>query len=290
MYKVSIPVMLSNGKFEEYFNDTLEELKRAKADRVFLCPSRCVAPDEVKKSELKLLKEYIPKLAAEGLETGIWISSLGHGSSLLFESGDEKTCEYTRMRGLKGLVPDDSFCPLDKNFERLFCSWVRDLAATGAKLIMLDDDYRMAFRGDDVFCCCDLHMRELENRLNEKVTRDGLYEKIFAGPANKYRDAWLSLQRDTLIDFAKSLRQAVNESDSSVRLGHCACLSTWDLDGADSIALAKAFAGQTKPFMRLIGASYWAASRAFNHIRIGVTTIDCVGCTAATLLEGDSVA
>ncbi|MEA4890645.1 MAG: hypothetical protein VB070_14405 [Clostridiaceae bacterium] len=269
MYKVSIPVIISNENFTEYFPDTLEELKRAKADRVFLCASRCIASEETKKNELKLLKEYIPKFTAEGIEAGIWIDSLGHGSDLLFDSAEESACEYTRMRGLKGFVPDDSFCPLDQNFERLFCDWIRELAATGTKMIMLDDDYRMAFRGGDVFCCCDLHMKAFEKRLNDKVTREGLYDKIFGSAANKYRYEWLHLQRDTLVDFAQSLRRAVNESDKTVRLGHCACLSTWDLDGVDSITLAKAFAGDTKPFLRLIGASYWAASRAFNIIRIG---------------------
>jgi hypothetical protein len=56
----------------------------------------------------------------------------------------------------------------------------------------------------------------------------------------------------------------VDEVDPSIRLGHCAVLSTWDIDGVDSIALAKAFAGQTKPFLRLIGAPYWARRESFG--------------------------
>ena len=269
MYKISIPVMATHDKFEEYFTETLKELKRAKADRVFLCAGRCIASDEKKKKEIRLLKKYIPKLTAQGYEVGIWINSLGHGSRLLHETEELKKNKFTNMQGLKGLVPDDSFCPLDKNFEKLFCDWAGDLAATGAKLIMLDDDYRLAFRGGDIFCCCDLHMRELENRLGEKIDREGLCEKIFSGHANKYRRTWLELQRDTLMDFAKVLRRAVDRVDKSVRLGHCAVLSTWDLDGADSISLAKAFAGETKPFLRLIGASYWTALNLYSRIRMG---------------------
>lgn len=53
-----------------------------------------------------------------------------------------------------------------------------------------------------------------------------------------------------------------------MRMTHCAVLSTWDVDGVDSLTLAKTFAGNTKPLLRLIGAPYWAAIRAFNDIKL----------------------
>lgn len=52
----------------------------------------------------------------------------------------------------------------------------------------------------------------------------------------------------------------MDEVDPTVRVGVCAVMGTWDMDGVNALELTKALAGKTQPFLRTIGAPYWAAS------------------------------
>lgn len=260
MYKISVPI--TAGTKGERRAQTLIELKRAKADRVFLCVPRCVSPEDVKARVVKELPEEIAFYTDNGFEVGLWTNSFGHGGSLddpSFYHG------YQNIVPMNGQISTDSFCPLDEGFQDVFARWISALAGTGAKLIMLDDDYRLGYRGSgELGCFCPLHLAKISELLGENVTREALVEKAFDGGPNRYRDAWLKVCGDSMLDFAKMLRCAVDAVDPSVRLGHCAVLDTWDMDGVDSIQLSKAFAGNTKPFLRLIGAAYWGKGEAFG--------------------------
>ena len=167
------------------------------------------------------------------------------------------------MVGLNGTTCENTFCPSDEAFQLRFTDWVMRVAEAGTKMIMLDDDYRLSYRPCGMGCCCDFHMREFGRRLGRAVDRDDLATKIFTGGKNPYRDAWLDMGRDMLTDLAQKIRAKVDLVDERVRLGFCAVLSTWDIDGVDAISLAKVFAGKTRPFLRTIGAPYWNV----NHDR-----------------------
>ena len=88
------------------------------------------------------------------------------------------------------------------------------------------------------------------------IPREKLEELIFTGGKNKYRSAYMELAGDTLLDFAKDMRKALDEVDPSIRMSACGCFDTWDFEGTDCIEIARAFAGNTKPFLRTIGAPY----------------------------------
>ncbi|MBP5666214.1 MAG: hypothetical protein J6X87_08030 [Clostridia bacterium] len=256
MYRVSIPVTTDfSGVRKEQF---LEELARAKPDRVFLCGPRSAANKWSKERFLSALQELVPLMRSRGYEVGVWVNSLGHGGN------SDAHPEYTNIVQGGGIVCTDSYCPLDEAFTDEFAEWVAALAGTGPDLIMLDDDYRLGYRSGLTGCYCPLHLKKVSELLGEKITAAELEKKALTGKPNKYRDAWMKANRDSMLGLAKKLRQAVDSVDPSIRLGHCAVLDTWDIDGVDSIELAKTFAGGTKPFMRLIGAAYWAANRAFG--------------------------
>ncbi len=57
--------------------------------------------------------------------------------------------------------------------------------------------------------------------------------------------------------FSKTLRNAVDEIDKTIRLGYCLVYEVWDYGETDAIEIAKALAGDTKPFCRTAGAPYW---------------------------------
>ena len=54
----------------------------------------------------------------------------------------------------------------------------------------------------------------------------------------------------------------------AVRIGVCACMN-WDADGIDPASVSRAFAGNTKPLLRLIGATYWATTSWSIQNRLG---------------------
>lgn len=85
------------------------------------------------------------------------------------------------------------------------------------------------------------------------------------GGKNKYRDAYLKANGDAFRAFAAEMRKAVDSINPEIRLGACACLTSWDIDGTDAAELAGILAGKTRPFARLIGAPYWAAKGEWGN-------------------------
>ena len=296
MYRVSVPVMLNSRFMERDVDEYISQFARAKVDRVFLCAAMSTSSEEDKQLSLQRLRTCQPKFQAAGFETAVWTNSLGHGAALQHEDSNGTTHPGVElMMNLDGKRMGYSFCPLNENLVQLFCGWLKDLASAGARTIMLDDDYRVGFRSDMRFCACPNHMKKLQDVLGEPVTREFMKEKLAEKAPNRYRDAWLKVQGDSLLGLAKQLRSAVDEVDPTVRLGHCAVLSTWDIDGVDSITLARTFAGSNKPFLRYIGAPYWAALGNFGHMRLPyVCEYErlqqhwCKGLDIETFCEGDS--
>lgn len=254
MYKISVPLV----RYDEFHEENLAHLRRFGAERVFLCPSRGFGSEEEKRAEYARLAENIRFYTDAGYEVGVWCSTIGHGGELVGGPDGAATANFTRLIGLRGRSTSDSFCPLDPAFSKTICDHIENIARCGPKLIMVDDDYRLASRSD-CGCTCDRHMAEFEKRIGEKIAREDVLAKVFTGGKNKYRDAWLGLMGDTLRGFARQMRAAVDRVDPTIRLGACSCMSVWDSDGVDSIELARIFAGSTKPFLRLIGAAYWPA-------------------------------
>ena len=73
------------------------------------------------------------------------------------------------------------------------------------------------------------------------------------------------MQGDTLRAFCKTLRDALDEVDPTVRMGFCAGYTSWDVEGVDAIELSYILAGNTKPFLRLSSAPYWYQSQRFGE-------------------------
>ena len=264
MYRVAIPVTnwYSNRRMD--CEAVLGELRRAGATRVWLCTARGIEREERLREELALLKEHRLFFEKNGVEAGVWLSSLGHGGALAHDDarGLERAARYQKIVGLDGSTCGDSFCPACEPFATDYSDWIGRIAETGARLIMLDDDYRLSARPCGPGCCCEKHMEEFRARVGEDVKREDMERLIFSGGPNKYRDAWLDMGHDALIGLAKRIRARVDAVSPETRVGVCAVMSTWDTDGVNAIELTRALAGGTKPFLRSIGAPYWQAQNA----------------------------
>ena len=93
------------------------------------------------------------------------------------------------------------------------------------------DDFRLNSRGYYMGCFCPLHLQDFYARIGEVLPREELEARIFTGGSNPYRMAYMQMQRDTLLGFARMLREAIDAVAPRVRLGACTVLDNWDYAG-----------------------------------------------------------
>lgn len=257
MYTVSVPISMEtlNEQSLPRFGQLLIQMG---ANRVFLC---CAGEVYLKNSmfyqEPERLARAISYFRNLGMEVGIWVNAFGHGS-LLTHQTEKDVGDYTPIEDAHGGTAPVAFCPLDPRFSADYVRGIRTVAALKPDLIMLDDDLRFNRRGNHftLGCFCPNHLKWYYTLLGEEIPREEIEERIFTGGPNKYRDAYLQMIRQTLLDFAHLLRKAVDEVDPTIRMGASICTTMWDSAGTDVLELAKAFAGSTKPFARIAGAPY----------------------------------
>ncbi len=293
MYKTTVPVFFLQPTYKE--KETIEQLKKMKADRVALIMMRNLDYKFSPPHELERLTKTVEVYKNNGFETMVWLGeTFGHDPLPPIEG-----ISYTNMRFFdKGDI--SPFCPLDEKFRSAFCEWIKDIARSGADAIMMDDDYRLGHRPGGLACCCELHMARLKAELNEDFTEEQFKNLAFNGGENKYRNAWIKVCGDTMREFSHALRSALNTVNPSVRLGFCTTPSHWDSEGADAIEIATILAGDTKPFIRLGGAPYWCDHKTPGGKMIGLSTIGevveyaraqaswCKDANIETFCEGDT--
>ncbi|MBQ5840914.1 MAG: hypothetical protein IIW40_03050, partial [Clostridia bacterium] len=272
----------------------LAELRRSQADRVVLVTNPHYVDRQAYEQENKALFDGIDFVRQNGYEPVVWLGgTIGHGGPLAHQVGDDVARpSFTLFTTTRGEQYFNTFCPMDRQFTEFICRWVQDLIKGGVRTLLLDDDFRLCNPCGDFGCCCHLHMAEYEKRLGEKVAREEIRDKVFTGPASRYRKVWRQMTGDTLENFAKDIRQAADAVDPTVRIGLCASPAGWDWDGTDALTLAKLLAGDTRPLLRLMAASYWAK---MTEYRLGeVISYErlqahwCSGEDVELLTEGDT--
>ena len=255
MYKLSVPVVIDEEGFQPEL--TLTYLKELNANRIFLALSHWHTPyfkgereEYLRKYELKKLVEYYK---SNGFEIGVWIAA-----PILCDAPAELTSNYAKIVDSTGTKLDGCLCPSDPKYKEHLGDITVDVARAGAELIMYDDDFHITGWKSGINCFCDLHMKKYREILGEDITREDFVRAIFSGGKNKYRDVWLDVNKETLLSVARNIREKVNKINPSVRIGICSIFAHGESDGVDSFEIADAFAGDTKPFIRCVGAPYWS--------------------------------
>lgn len=255
MFSVSIPI--NCNKFHRIKNKKLllDELRSFDATRVMLNYETTLDGQVVlcNKEEYNKQIDYMQEACAffkqHGYEVGAWFWGLQ------FDGG----FNFTKIKTLDGESPYHFACPTDTEFLKNFQNCLKDVAKTGVDIILLNDDVRFgAWNGFG--CICENHIKMMSEILGEQLEESELKKLILTGGKNKYRDAFLEANKISLKNYAAMMRQAIDEVNPNTRLGFCACMSSWDIDG-DAFELARTLAGNTKPILRLIGAPYWAVDK-----------------------------
>lgn len=265
MYKISVPLMnhtVTPERREKY----LDLLKRANCDRVFL------AFHDYDLYEIDLLAENIRYFREQGFEACVWMGcTIGHGGVLLNGADTLPESGFKPMINVHGVAVGNANCPLDKNFIAHFSDVFAKIAAVKPDLILLDDDFRLSLHNVPTsrgFCCaCDAHLARISKYCGEDVKREDIMKLAFSGGANKYRDAWLRAQSESLYEAAVAWREAVDAVDPTVPMAYCSVYCHWDVDGVDAEKLTKILAGKgNQALLRTQGAPYWAVINGYSLI------------------------
>ncbi|MBP5542988.1 MAG: hypothetical protein ILM98_02850 [Kiritimatiellae bacterium] len=288
-YSITVPVMNDPGL--ETFGgreNVMAELRKLDASRVNLCMDRYVFDRERRGKAMRTLKENNDWFKSHGLSTCAWLWA--------FWGEDEAQPKFHRMTERNG-VPGPFFCPLDEDFRKFAADYVADIARTGVDMILYDDDYgyRNFSTGPKISCLCERHLAAYRKELGEDVAADEFSRHAMSGGRNRWRDAWMKVSGESLVAFAKEMRAAVDSVNPKIRFGLCSVMSIWDNDGTDAPTIARALAGpDTRPFLRLIGAPYWAVgpryygSRLQNVVELERMQRSWVGDDIEVVAEGDA--
>jgi len=261
MYQTWVPITI-NALQENYLTCAMEEIQRCGAEAVLLCPHMSMFEHEkLDASRVQLLKATILQFRQKGLRVGVWINGFGHQGDAVSSEDSKYVHQHFYPTGM--VRP---YCPLDENVIADSCESIRIIGNCNPDLILLDDDYRMSNWASGSGCFCDLHMQKIYEILGEEIDRETFKKLVFSGGKNKYRDAWMQAKGESMIRFSEALRKALDSVNPSVRLGFACGNTSWDGEGTDAIAMAKALAGNTKPFIRSTGAPYHSILNMENVI------------------------
>ena len=256
MYRISVPVVLANLEKNGGKERILAELRRIGATRVMLALGALSTDRQEREKELVLLRESCQFFKQHGFEVGSWMWT--------FWCDGENA--FTKMTAADGNVLQSFACPLDSAFLAFVREYIQGIARCGVDLILFDDDYRYGFLSKTgILCTCEHHMKKICAELGEEITPAELQRLSISGEKNKYRDAWMKVNGESLRAYAINARAALDEVDPTIRMGVCSCMSLWDNDGVDSETVCRLLAGNTKPFLRLIGAPYWAVKQSWGN-------------------------
>ena len=172
-----------------------------------------------------------------------------------------------RYRPFQHIMDCDGFesfasCPLDPGFRRDFAAKIAACARRAHPfVIFFEDDLTLSNHGGlnaMKGCFCPLHLAEYAKRTGKTCTAKEIAE-MFRHPTAEnvpMRQAFADLSRDSLAGLAAAVREAIDAVDPSIRV--CLCQSGFvDLDGDSTEAVARAFAGKTRPMVRVCGAAYF---------------------------------
>lgn len=250
MYQVSVPVMVTSPMFDA--EAIYRDLKEAEIRRIFLAIDMLTTDAERQEKIFEKLSAAVDFFRSRGMEVGVWFWTFWlSGSHSFTPMTSEWSGEKKESRTM--------CCPMDPGYLDFMERNLTRIAGMHPDIILFDDDFRFGMQDMGYGCTCRLHRARISELLcGEELPEGNLLATVFGGKPNRYRSAFLRANGESLLHFAERVRKAVDRVDPSIRVGACACTSSFDADGTDAFTIAHTLAGSTRPLVRLIGAPYWA--------------------------------
>lgn len=113
-------------------------------------------------------------------------------------------------------------CPYDDGFKEYIYDALRTIALHNPDHIMIDDDFRLIFRGGNG-CACPLHMKRFNALARTNMTRKELLESIQSGTeeGRKYEQILIETQEESLVETAKVMRAGIDSVNPSLPASFC---------------------------------------------------------------------
>lgn len=194
------------------------------------------------------------KLASMGVQCGVLMQcTLGHGYPL------NQHATFTKYCGLSTKENINTYCPYDQDFKDYMFSQAKIIAEHNPVAIMLDDDFRLDIRGGEtVGCACALHLKAFTKLTGVEVNSNTqLKELLLTESENqqKYVDAFMQTQVESLLDMAKVIRSGIDSVNPKIQGSFCCC----GLATGHGGEIAKIMAGKNNPvILRLNNGRYCA--------------------------------
>lgn len=162
---------------------------------------------------------------------------------------------FQSIMRIDGSIAKEACCPLDPDYRETFSDYVATVVKIARPFwINFEDDFHM-----NGGCYCPRHLEEFAKRQNLYYSREELQTIMQTKTPERYRlnHAWGELSRDSLAGLATYVREKVDQIAPETRM--CLCQSgANDRDGDFTEAVTLAFAGKTRPAVRVFGSSYFS--------------------------------
>lgn len=196
------------------------------------------------------------RLKKDNIPSGILVqSSIGHGPKL------NQLPPFQRYVGLGNGEMHYKSCPLSEGVREHFKSQLAIVASHHPDTIMIDDDVRILSNAGGG-CACPAHLEEMSKILGRKITREELFEEVKTN--DDTREKYVRLMGDTLIGFAKAMREGIDSVDPTIP--GCYCGVGINFEFAEDIA--KIMAGEGNPVVVRVNNAKYASPgpRELSHV------------------------
>ena len=249
----------------EHIDEICEDINRQYKDGIASCAlfMMTLVPEGnpvIDKAEI-LCKKYElfqNKLNSMGISCGILVqATIGHGYPL------DELFPFQQYVNLSDGKSEYICCPYDEGFREHFFNQFATIAKQKPQVIMVDDDFRLMFRGGEG-CACPLHLKRVNELSGGNYTREELRERIFKHKDKKLLEIYYKTQGESLIEAAKVMRAGIDSVDPTIPGSFCTCGNSAEFGGE----IAKILAGEGNPaIVRINNARYTSAgARNFSPV------------------------
>jgi hypothetical protein len=263
-FKYLLRFTIQPGYFEEErLNNLITFCKQAKIDNVaFFVDCEELNGGHIDPEGLKPWLDMIARAKEKLLPTGIMIS-INPWTTILHGDRGRKLKpgqDFTLMTDSNGRQATAQACPLCPEWRKYIAGIYAMYATLKPEFIWVEDDFRfhnhppLAWGG----CFCDKHMAEYSRRAGKILTRQDFVEGILKpGEPHHFRKIWLDCCRETMVENAKLIGDAVQAVSADTKVGlmssvpeaHCA-------EGRDWGGILRGLSSGTEPVSRPALMSY----------------------------------
>jgi hypothetical protein len=171
---------------------------------------------------IALARRMSDRLAQEniGLSINPWSTTYGVTRGRKLREGQN----FQRMVGETGMEHQLAACPLCPEWQEWLAECFAELAREVRPLaIWMEDDWRLHNHGAVTGwggCFCPIHLRRFSEMIGEKVTREQVLAAVLhGGEPHPWRQAWLDLSRETILEPTRAITDAIRQANPTTRVG-----------------------------------------------------------------------